>query len=236
MPAAAAGTPGGSLVVPFGTAPSSPSNGAIWATTAGLYFQSNSGVIGPLNGATAGSGCVPVGSAGSFLLDSGAGGCTDSASPLAFSKGGLGFNSGGTAGLEIYFSATNTPSTFEPIGSYLFTSPSNLTLANGTTVLEPNFAWANGASQSGVITSVDIDNVAATGAFTVGILHGATIGGATAVTCGGGSTIAATSSQVNSTCSANTTLNAGDVIEVQITGVSGSPSGYVKLNYAHTAQ
>lgn len=38
-----------SLRVPHGTAPSSPVNGDIWTTTAGLYVQINGSTIGPLS-------------------------------------------------------------------------------------------------------------------------------------------------------------------------------------------
>jgi hypothetical protein len=44
-----------SLNIPFGTAPSIPNNGDVWMTTAGLFYNYGSGVVGPLMGGLGGS-------------------------------------------------------------------------------------------------------------------------------------------------------------------------------------
>ena len=47
MPAATTSIP--SIRLPHGTAPSSPTNGDMWTTTAGLYVQINGSTVGPLS-------------------------------------------------------------------------------------------------------------------------------------------------------------------------------------------
>lgn len=221
------------LIVPFGTAPTSPVNGALWATTLGLFFQGNGGTIGPLNGATAGSGCNPAGANNSFVQDTGVGTCKDYGLTILAAQGGTGLT-GGTQGDALYFNSATSYDHAALKASWAWAAPSSQVFANGTLVVEPNFTWLNAGTTSGNIVSVDIDNVAGTGAFTVGILRGGSIAGATSVTCNGTATIAATSTQTNYPCSVNTGMNQGDVVEIQITGVTGSPYGYVKVNYTHT--
>lgn len=46
---AASATGSAGLNVPEGTAPTSPVNGDIWATSAGLYVRINGGTVGPLS-------------------------------------------------------------------------------------------------------------------------------------------------------------------------------------------
>lgn len=54
---AASASGGSGLVLPHGTAPTSPNNGDIWTTTAGLYVRINGATVGPL--AAAGGGGSP---------------------------------------------------------------------------------------------------------------------------------------------------------------------------------
>ncbi len=59
-------TGGASIVLPHGTAPTSPANGATWTTTAGLFTRINGVTVGPLaagtvTGVTAGDGSVTMG-------------------------------------------------------------------------------------------------------------------------------------------------------------------------------
>lgn len=42
------------LIIPHGTAPSSPTNGSIWTTTAGIYVRINGNTVGPLGAGTGG--------------------------------------------------------------------------------------------------------------------------------------------------------------------------------------
>lgn len=76
LTAAASASGYASINLPHGTAPSSPANGDIWTTTAGLYARINSGTVGPVIGtgsaaslatlALTGTGPVVDGSAGTF--------------------------------------------------------------------------------------------------------------------------------------------------------------------------
>lgn len=63
---------GAGFNLPHGTAPSSPTNGDVWTTTAGLYARINGATVGPYVGAAAGSTTqVQYNNAGAFAGDSG---------------------------------------------------------------------------------------------------------------------------------------------------------------------
>ena len=84
----AGGTMTGSLVTPAstsllspivltpGTAPSSPSNGALWTTSAGLYAQINGSAVGPFGAPGGTSGQVQWNNSGSFAGFTMSGDCT----------------------------------------------------------------------------------------------------------------------------------------------------------------
>jgi len=57
---AASAVGGAGLILPHGTAPTSPVNGDVWTTTTGMYVQINGGTVGPLG--TGGGGGTPGGS------------------------------------------------------------------------------------------------------------------------------------------------------------------------------
>lgn len=65
---------GAGFNVPHGTAPTSPNNGDVWTTTAGLYARINGATVGPLAAATAPGGSttqVQYNNSGAFGADSG---------------------------------------------------------------------------------------------------------------------------------------------------------------------
>jgi hypothetical protein len=64
----ASATGGAGLILPPGTAPSSPANGDIWTTSAGLYARINGATIGPYSG-TGGGGVVPLANGGTGQTD-----------------------------------------------------------------------------------------------------------------------------------------------------------------------
>lgn len=75
LPAATAGA--ASLNLPPGTAPTSPANGDMWATSAGLFVRVAGVTVGPLGtgGGGSSSGWAPVvnGASPAVLIDDGAG-------------------------------------------------------------------------------------------------------------------------------------------------------------------
>lgn len=112
------------------------------------------------------------------------------------------------------------------ISSWVWTVPSNITVANGTTVMEPNFAYTGG----GTITSVDYGtNGTSTPSFTASVK----IGGVNVTSCS--SLTVSSSANTNVACTGADTLSSGSVVTVVISGVSGSPNqAWVKINYTHT--
>jgi hypothetical protein len=109
-------------------------------------------------------------------------------------------------------------------GAYVWSVPSNVTVANGTTILEPNFPWEEGA-----ITSVDYST--ATGTFTADVK----IGGVVVASC---NTLAvSSSSNTNVPCTGANGLVAGSAITVVISSAASTPDqAVVKVNFTHTVR
>ena len=106
--------------------------------------------------------------------------------------------------------------------AYIWSVPGNVTVANGTTTIEPNFPWA-----SGVITSVDYGtNGTSTPSFTASVQ----IGGVNVANCSSLSVSATTNTNVG--CTGANGLSRGAIITVVIASVSGSPNqAWVKVNF-----
>jgi hypothetical protein len=134
--------------------------------------------------------------------------------------------SSGTAGQTAYYAAAGTTvSGALPKSEYVWTVPSNITVANGTTVIEANFPWS-----SGTITSVDYGtNGSSTPSFTASVQ----IGGVSVTSCS--SLSVSSSTNTNASCTGANTLASGNTITVVIASVSGSPNlAWVKVNFNHT--
>lgn len=100
-PASASG--GAGLNLPHGAAPTSPVNGDIWTTTAGLFARINGSTVGPYGTGGGGSGCNPGGAAGNLLTDSGSGVCTsNSDATFASGKVILGINTSEAGSVEFF--------------------------------------------------------------------------------------------------------------------------------------
>lgn len=108
--------------------------------------------------------------------------------------------------------------------AYVWTVPSNTTVANGTSVVDPNFLWSGGT-----ITSVDYGtNGSSTPSFTASVQ----IGGTNVTSCS--SLSVSSSTNTNVACTGANTLSAGSIITVVIASVSGSPNqAWVKINFTH---
>ncbi len=112
----ASATGGAGFNLPQGAAPSSPSNGDMWATSSGVYAYIAGSQVGPFG--TSGSGCTSSGA--SILYGNGSGGCSNVTvgSGLSFSGGTLSATGGGS--------------------STIVASQGRLTLVSGTPVMTAN--------------------------------------------------------------------------------------------------
>ena len=107
---------------------------------------------------------------------------------------------------------------------YMWTVPSNVTVANGTTVIEVNFPWT-----SGTITSVDYGTNGGTPSFVASVQ----IGGTPVTSCT--SLTVTSSTNTNVACTGAQTLASGNTVTVVITSTSGTPDqSWVKVNFTHS--
>jgi len=138
-------------------------------------------------------------------------------------NGGTGLASG-TSGNVLYFSGSTTISNAAIKSEYVWTVPSNITVANGTTTIEPNFPWA-----AGTITSVDYGTNGSSPSFVASV----NIGGVAVVSCS--SITVSSSTNTNVACTGSNTLSPGSIITVEISGVSGTPNqAWFKVNLTHS--
>lgn len=132
----------------------------------------------------------------------------------------------GTAGQAAYYASSGAAvSGISQKSEYIWTVPSNVTVANGTTIVESRFPWSSGA-----ISSVDyLTAGSSTPSFTASV----EIGGTPVTSCSALSVSSSTNTNV--ACTGADTLASGNAVEVVISGVSGSPTqAVVKVNFTHT--
>lgn len=132
----------------------------------------------------------------------------------------------GTAGQAAYYASSGSAvSGISQKSEYVWTVPSNVTVANGTTIVESRFPW-----NAGTISSVDyLTGGSSTPSFTASV----EIGGTPVTSCS--SRTVSSSTNTNVSCTGANTLASGNAIEVVISGVSGSPNqAVVKVNFTHT--
>jgi hypothetical protein len=135
----------GSIILTPGSAPSgTPTNGALWTTTAGLFARINGTTVGPFG---TGTGCSPSGSQYQVLVVNSAGtGCTaDTEGSL--NAGALSLGASGTLGSITMGNATSGTVTLEPATGALGTVTDLLPPQSGTLVI-PNRAQSWSAPQT----------------------------------------------------------------------------------------
>jgi len=161
-----------------------------------------------------------AGTSGQCLISNGA-----SANPTYQNCPNTGTVNSGTAGQVGYYASNGTAVSGALLkGAYIWAVPSNITVANGSTTIEPNFAHV-----SGTITSVDYETKGTTPSFTASV----TIGGTNVTGCNGLTVSSATNTNV--ACTGANTLSSGSVIAIAISGVSGTPNqAVVKVNLTYT--
>jgi hypothetical protein len=149
-----------------------------------------------------------------------------------FELGGNAFATGGaltianmtTTGDVAYVSSSGNVGQIAMKAPYIWSVPSNVTVANGTTVIDPSFMWS-----SGTITSVDYGTNGSTPSFTASVQ----IGGVNVTGCS--SLSVSSSTNTNATCTAANTVSSGNIITLVIASTSGTPDqSWVKINFSHT--
>lgn len=199
----AAGTTGAaSLNIPAGVAPTSPVNGDIWSTTAGVFARVNGALQGPFVGNVATTAPLSGGAVGPTVTVA----CTTCATTT--NGGAL------TATSPISISAAGLISLGTIIRPVTFIADSATTVHNDTYVF---FKWP--FVNSGTIKQVTYHTGGtATPSFVVSIQ----INGSNVTGC---NTLSVTSStDAVATCTAANTIAAGQPLSLVISGVTGSPS------------
>jgi hypothetical protein len=116
-------TANASLNLPQGTAPTSPANGDVWLTTAGMYVRANGATVGPLNIGTVTSVTCGTGLSGGTITTTGT--CSITA-PVTVALGGTNATSAsGTALDNVSGFASTGFLTRTGAGAYSFQSLTN---------------------------------------------------------------------------------------------------------------
>jgi hypothetical protein len=163
---AASASGGAGFNLPQGTAPSSPANGDLWATSAGLYVRINGATVGPLN---TGSGCTVSGSQYEILAVNSAG--TGCASATTGSVNASGILDGVDA------SGSNASAT-----SYVFRAPlSTGTATNPDLVFQTGVKTSSGSSAATATTALTLKGETQQAIF-AGPIQAASVGTGTPAT------------------------------------------------------
>ena len=125
--APSAATNGAGLNLPPGATPSSPNNGDMWTTSAGLFVQINGSTVGPVGTGGGGSGCTVSGGAQyQLLVNNGSSGCSNSPNATV-NLGALTLGASGTLGTVTLGNATSGTIKLTPptgaLGSAVLTLP-----------------------------------------------------------------------------------------------------------------
>lgn len=161
----ATSTAAASINMPHGTAPTSPNNGDLWTTTAGLFVRINGSTVGPLANGTGSVTSVNAAGSGIFSFTGG---------PVTGS-GTLTLAQAGTSGGVPYFSNGTTLASSAALaanqivlGGGAGTTPATLgTLGTTTTVLHGN---AGGAPTFGAVSlSADVTGTLADGSLSANV-------------------------------------------------------------------
>lgn len=199
------------------------------ATLSGTQTLTNKSISGSqINSGTIPAAQIPVattGAVGGVKVDGTS--IVISGSVISATTGGGGTVTSVTCGTGLTGGAITTIGTCA-VGSlkseYMWTVPSNVTVANGTTVLEINFPWS-----SGTITSVDYGTNGGTPSFSASVQ----IGGTPVTSCTALTVTSATNTNV--ACTGAQTLASGNTVTVVISSTSGTPDqSWVKVNFTHS--
>ena len=211
---AASATGAAGLNLPQGTAPTSPANGDVWMTSAGLSYRANGATKGPLVGLTSFSASSPV------SYNNGTGAFTCPTCATTTNGGAL------TATSPMAISAAGVISLGTTIGSAEFFADSSTTVHNDTYPLPmDSWPWATG--------TIDSVTYYTGGTSTPSFAISLQINGTNVTSCNGITVSSATRN--TTTCTAANTITTGQHPTLVISGTSGSPSSaLVQINYHHS--
>lgn len=197
---AASAVGGANFNIPQGTAPSSPANGNVWATSAGLFGRYNGTTYGPYIGIAQLSATSPiVDTSGVFSCATCAtttnGGALTATSPMAISAGGVISLGEFTVAIPIIWNATTTVTN----DSYQFYWP----------------------QATGHITSVKYyTGGSSTPSFTINVaVNGSSVTGCSAISV----TAANSQASPGTTTCTSTAITSGQPIKISTSGVAGTP-------------
>jgi hypothetical protein len=212
---AASSAGGANLSIPQGTTPTTPGNGDVWATSAGLFGRFNGITTGPFIGLANLSATSPItynNGTGAFACTTCAtttnGGALTATSPIAISVGGA-ISLGTTIGAAEFFTDASSA-----VHNDIYPLPVD------------TWPWA-----SGTIDSVTYyTGGTSTPSFSIALQ----INGANVTSCNGITVNSAT--RATTTCSlANNTITSGQHPTLVISGTAGTPfSSLVQINYHHS--
>lgn len=133
--------------IPQGVTPTSPANGDLWTTSAGVFAQINGSTVGPLAGAT---GCVVTGSVGQFVYNSGSSSCLSSAATISTTGAILDSQVGAASTPAVYLTGTAFAGTGTTSFPLMLIQPSTATAST---------AWGTSGTLLGVNAHTGISNV-----------------------------------------------------------------------------
>lgn len=210
--ASAVGSAG--LNLPQGSAPTTPVNGDVWMTSAGMFTRANGATAGPLVGLTSFSATAPVtynNSTGVFACATCAtttnGGALTATSPMAISAAGV-ISLGTTIGASEFF------------------ADSTVTVHNDTYPIPADtWPWTTGTIDSVTYYT----SGTSTPSFTIALQ----INGVNVTSCNG--IVVSSATRTTTTCTALNAITTGQHATLVISGTSGAPtSALVQINYHHS--
>lgn len=210
--ASAAG--GSGLNLPQGAAPTSPNNGDVWQTSAGLFNRANGATFGPLIDRTGVSATSPVtynNGTGVFACATCAtttnGGALTATSPMAISAAGV-ISLGTLVGVAEFFADSTVP-----VHNDTYPLPSD------------TWPWATG--------TIDSVTYYTSGTSTPSFSIALQINGTNVTSCSG--IVVSSATRTTTTCTGANTITSGQHPTLVISGTSGTPNtSLVQINFHHS--
>lgn len=202
---------GANLNIPQGTAPTTPGNGDVWATSAGLFGRFNGATIGPFVGLAQFSATSPI----TYNSGTGVFAC---ATCLTAAGGAL----VGTAPIVVTGNAVSLSTTIAPIQ---IAWPANLTVTADSFPVPDTWPWATGTIDSVVYHT----GGTSTPSFIISLqINGVPVTGCTNVTVSSGT-------DTTTSCTAANAITTGQHLTLTTSSITGTPfSAAVQINTHHS--
>lgn len=202
---------GANFNIPQGTAPATPANGDIWATSAGLFGRFNGATVGPFVGFSQFVGTSPI----TYSAGTGTFAC-----PTCLTAAGGALTP--TAPIVLTGNAVSLGTTIAPIQ---IAWPTNLTVAADTYPVPDTWPWASGTIDSVVYHT----GGTSTPSFSISVqINGTPVTGCTGLTVN-------SSTDTTTSCTAAKTITSGQHLTLVTSGITGTPfSAAVQINTHHS--